>query len=140
MENGGVEAPATKQSIHFTVRTMMAKQFAECPAMEEWRTVLKKDEAERETRVEWRHRVSAKYSSTQPRKSPVEEESLASEEVGLLMSWFDLWNEAARKQTADKQRLHDDSIVVFDAERSLVDFMKFSVKEGQDPRLMYYEP
>jgi hypothetical protein len=137
VDNGGVEAPATKQTIHFTVRTMSAKQFAECPAMEGWSTAVKEEEAEGETRVEWRHRVSAKYDSTQPRKSPVEEESLAGEEVGSLQSWFDLWDEAARRQTADKQRLRDEFVVVFDAERSLVDFMKFSVKEGQDPTLMH---
>lgn len=108
--------------------------------MEGWSTAVKEEEAEGETRVEWRHGLSAKYDSTQPRKSPVEEESLAGEEVGLLQSWFDLWDEAARRQTADKQRLRDESVVVFDAERSLVDFMKFSVKEGQDPMLMYSSP
>jgi hypothetical protein len=119
---------------------MMAKQFAPCPAMEEWSVGLKGEEGEREARVEWRHRVSVKDDSSQPRKSPVEEDFLTNQEVGLLKSWFDLWDEATRRQKADKQRLHDTSIVVFDAEKSLVDFMKFSVKEGQDPRLMYSAP
>ena len=99
--NRGTEPPATKQSIHFTVRTMIAKQVAECPAMEEWSTTLERDEAEGETGVEWRHRDSVKYDSTQSRKPPVEEQALTTKEVRLLKSWFDTWDEAAQQETAD---------------------------------------
>ena len=72
--------------------------------------------------------------------SPVEEESLTSKEVGLLQSWFDTWDEAAQREEADKKRLQDSSTVVYDAEKYLVDLMEFSVKEGQDPRVMYSAP
>lgn len=87
---------ATKQTIHFTVRVIMAAKHAECPAMKNYYTQLensKQDSSNSEetsSNVMWRRIASdsEKSTSSEHWEQGIPEDTITDQEIELLKDWL----------------------------------------------------
>jgi hypothetical protein len=80
----------TNQTIHFTVRTMMAEKWVEFPAMKDYCMSVEEGDG---PKVIWRRLASKGKSSTESDGSVIPEDMIEDEELALLEWWLSEWGE-----------------------------------------------